>query len=165
MKSLAALAVPLFALVVNAQTPPPQVTFSGDPKGSIASGVGVPAGRAYFWTSGTVPTVINKDGASIHEKFGDTYTQGVSCLKNIEKVLGEQGLTMKDVVYLRVYVVPDPIKEGRPDYVGWFKAYGEFFNNEKNPAKTARSTVGVQSLVNPDWLIEIEAVAVYPEKK
>src|SRR5471032_2773449 len=122
MKSLAALALPFFALVVNAQTPPPQVTFSGDAKALIASGVGVPAGRAYFWTSGTVPTLINKDGASLHEKFGDTYTQGVSCLKNIEKVLGEQGLTMKDVVYLRVYLVPDPIKEGRPDYAGWFKA-------------------------------------------
>ncbi len=89
----------------------------------------------------------------------------MSCLKNIEKVLAQQGLTMKDVVYLRVYVVADPIKGGRPDYEGWFKAYGEFFNNEKNPAKTARSTVGVQSLVSPDWLIEIEAVAVYPEKK
>jgi enamine deaminase RidA (YjgF/YER057c/UK114 family) len=165
MKTLAALAIPFFALVMNAQTPPSEVNFSGDPKSPIASGVGVPAGRAYFWTSGTVPTVINKDGASIHEKFGDTYTQGVSCLKNIEKVLAQHGLTMKDVVYLRVYVVPDPIKGGRPDYDGWFKAYGEVFNNEKNPAKTARSTVGVQSLVNPDWLIEIEAVAVYSEKK
>src|SRR4249919_2159527 len=165
MKTLAALAIPFFALVMNAQTPPPEVNFSGDPKSPIASGVGVPAGRAYFWTSGTVPTVINKDGASIHEKFGDTYTQGVSCLKNIEKVLAQQGLTMKDVVYLRVYVVPDPLKGGRADYDGWFKAYGEFFNSEKNPAKTARSTVGVQSLVSPDWLIEIEAVAVYPEKK
>ena len=41
----------------------------------------------------------------------------------------------------------------------------EFFNNEKNAAKTARSTVGVQSLVSPDWLIEIEAVAVYPAGK
>ncbi len=62
MKILLALTLPLFAVVMNAQTPPPQVTFSGDPKSPIASGVGVPAGRAYFWTSGTVPSVINKDG-------------------------------------------------------------------------------------------------------
>ena len=165
MKTLVAPALFLFASLMNAQTPPSQVFFTGEAAGSIASGVGVPAGRAYFWTSGTVPTVINKDTATIYEKFGDTYTQGVSCLKNIEKVLAGQGLTIKDVVYLRVYVVPDANKGGKPDYAGWFKAYGEFFNNEKNAAKTARSTVGVQSLVSPDWLIEIEAVAVYPEKK
>ncbi len=165
MKILAALALPLFAVSMHAQTSPAQVILPGDAKSSIASGVGVPAGRAYFWTSGTVPSVINKDATSVYEKFGDTYTQGVSCLKNIEKVLADQGLTIKDIVYLRVYVVPDVKKDGKPDYAGWFKAYGEFFNNETNPAKTARSTVGVQSLVSSDWLIEIEAVAVYPEKK
>lgn len=165
MKLLATVALLLSAGFMNAQTPPAQIIFSGDAKSPIASGVAVPAGRASFWTSGTVPSLINKDAASIHEKYGDTYTQGVSCLKNIEKVLAEQGLTLKDVVYLRVYVVADPIKGGLPDYAGWFKAYGEFFNNEKNPAKTARSTVGVQSLVSPDWLIEVEAMAVYPEKR
>ncbi len=165
MKILAAFALSLFAVVVHAQTPPAQIILPGDAKSPIASGVGVPTGRAYFWTSGTVPSVINKDATNLYEKFGDTYTQGVSCLKNIEKVLADQGLTIKDVVYLRVYVVPDESKGAKPDYAGWFKAYGDFFNNEKNPAKTARSTVGVQSLVSPDWLIEIEAVAVYPEKK
>jgi enamine deaminase RidA (YjgF/YER057c/UK114 family) len=165
MKILAALAISLFAQAVNAQLPPPQVTFSGDAKAPIASGVSVPADRAYFWTSGTVPSAINQDATTTYEKFGDTYTQGVSCLKNIEKLLSERGLKLEDVIYLRVYVVSDAGKGGKPDYAGWFKAYGEFFNNDKNPAKTARSTVGVQSLVNPDWLIEIEAVAVYPPKK
>jgi enamine deaminase RidA (YjgF/YER057c/UK114 family) len=74
-------------------------------------------------------------------------------------------LSLKDVVYLRVYVTPDAAKGGKPDFAGWFKAYGEFFNTKENPVKTARSTVGVAALVNPDWLIEIEAVAVYPLKK
>ena len=145
--------------------PPGGIVFSGEAASPIASGVGVPAGRAYFWTSGTVPSVIKKEGATAYERYGDTYTQGVSCLKNIAKVLEAQGLSLKDVVYLRVYVVPDAAKSGKPDYQGWFKAYGESFNNPDNPAKTARSTVGVASLVNPDWLIEIEAVAAYPEKK
>ncbi|MSU45798.1 MAG: hypothetical protein EXS42_01375 [Lacunisphaera sp.] len=45
---------------------------------------------------------------------------------------------------------------------GWIKAYGEFFNNAQNPSKTARSTVAVTGLVSPDWLIKIEAFAVYP---
>ncbi len=153
----------LGAPIVHAATPT-SVTFTGDPSWSIASGVALPAGRSLFWTSGTVPSVVNKDGATQHERYGDTYTQAVSCLRNIEQVLAGQGLTLKDVVYLRVYLVPDAAKENRTDYAGWFKAYGEFFNNPENPVKTARSTVGVQSLVNADWLIEIEAFAVYPEK-
>jgi enamine deaminase RidA (YjgF/YER057c/UK114 family) len=144
---------------------PAEVVFTGDAKSAIASGVGVPAGRAYYWTSGTVPGLINRNGATVYERFGDTYAQGVSCLKRIADVLAKEGLTLKDVVYLRVYVTPDAAKGGKPDFAGWFKAYGEFFNTKENPVKTARSTVGVAALVNPDWLIEIEAVAVYPLKK
>ncbi len=142
--------------------PPAEVIFTGEASWSIASGVAIPAGRAGFWTSGTVPTQLNKDGATVYERYGDTYMQAVSCLRNIEAVLSQQGLTLKEVVYLRVYLTPDAAKGGKTDYPGWFKAYGEFFNNEQNPAKTARSTVGVHSLVSPDWLIEIEAFAVYP---
>jgi len=141
------------------------ISLPGDAKSSIAAGVALPAGRALFWTSGTVPTPLNKDGQTVYERYGDTHAQGVTALKNIEQVLAAQGLTLKDVVYLRVYVTPDAAKDGKPDFAGWFKAYGEFFNNEKNPAKTARSTVGVAALVSPDWLIEIEAFAAYPLEK
>jgi enamine deaminase RidA (YjgF/YER057c/UK114 family) len=141
---------------------PSEVSLPAEANSPIAAGVALPAGKALFCTSGTVPSAINKDGATIYERYGDTYTQGVSALKNIETVLAKQGLTLKDVVYLRVYIVPDAAKGGKVDYAGWFKAYGEFFNTAQNPRKTARSTVGVQSLVHPDWLIEIEAFAVYP---
>ncbi len=141
---------------------PTDIEFTGDATWSIASGVAIPAGRAAFWTSGTVPTQVNKAGATVYERYGDTYAQAVSCLRNIEAVLAQKGLTLKDVVYLRVYLTPDAAKDNKTDYPGWFKAYGEFFNNAQNPAKTARSTVGVHSLVSPDWLIEIEAFAVYP---
>ena len=154
----------LLTTLARADTPA-TVAFSGEAASPIASGVGVPAGRAYYWTSGTVPSVVNKDGATLYERYGDTYAQGVSCLKNIATVLATQGLSLKDVVYLRVYVAPDAAKGGKPDFPGWFKAYGEFFNTKENPVKTARSTVGVAALVSPDWLLEIEAVAVWPEKK
>ena len=153
------------ALCSAENSEPVDVAFTGEGASPIASGVAVPAGRSYFWTSGTVPSLVKKDGATIYERYGDTYVQGVSCLKNIEKVLADQGLTLKDVVYLRVYVVADAAKGGRPDFAGWFKAYGEFFNTATNPVKTARSTVGVSALVSPDWLIEIEAVAVRQTKK
>jgi len=151
--------------VLLSAVPPTAISLPGDAKSPIAAGVALPADRALFWTSGTVPTQLNKEGKTVYERYGDTYTQGVSCLKNIELVLVAQGLTLKDVVYLRVYVAPDAAKEGKADFAGWFKAYGEFFNNEKNPAKTARSTVGVAGLVSPDWLIEIEAFAAYPAPK
>jgi enamine deaminase RidA (YjgF/YER057c/UK114 family) len=143
---------------------PAAVTFTGPATSQIASGVGVPAGRAYFWTSGIVPSGAKLDGTTVYERYGDTYAQAVSCLKNIAAVLATQGLGLKDVVYLRVYVVPDANKGGKSDFAGWFKAYSEFFNTPENPVKTARSTVGVAALVNPDWLIEVEAVAVYPGK-
>ncbi|MEC0207273.1 RidA family protein [Paenibacillus lautus] len=143
-------------------TPSPK--FYGSPTSSISSGVIVPEGASYLFTSGTVPPLLNKDGKTVYERYGDTKTQGIGILKEIEKQLKEQGLTMKDVVYLRVYLTPDAAKNGTFDYTGWFDAYAQFFNTKENPVKPARSTVGVASLVNADWLIEIEAVAVYPSK-
>jgi enamine deaminase RidA (YjgF/YER057c/UK114 family) len=160
-KKLFGLLLILVPLLLRA-APPAEVSLPGDAKSPIASGAAIPAGRAVFWTSGTVPTPVNKDGQTVYERYGDTHAQGVSCLKNIEAVLKGQGLTMKDVVYLRVYLTPDAAKGGKPDFAGWFKAYGEFFNNAQNPAKAARSTLAVAGLVHPDWLIEIEAFAVYP---
>jgi enamine deaminase RidA (YjgF/YER057c/UK114 family) len=151
------------ALAASLQAAPPAaVSLPGSKQSPIASGLALPAGRAMFWTSGTVAETIKEGGKTAHEACGDTYTQGVSILKNIERQMEAQGLTMKDVVYLRVYVAPDMEKDGKPDFPGWFKAYGEFFNNPQNPNKTARSTVGVAALVAPVWLIEVEAFAVYP---
>ena len=143
----------------------PAPKFYGSPTSSISSGVIVPEGASYLFTSGTVPPLLNKDGKTVYERYGDTKTQGIGILKELEKQLKAQGLSLKDVVYLRVYVTPDAAKENTFDYNGWFEAYSQFFNHESNPVKPARSTVGVASLVSPDWLIEIEAVAVYPDKK
>lgn len=131
---------------------------------SILKGVKVPAGRDMYFASGIVayPKDDSKP-AGDRERFGDTYDQSVSALKRIEEYLGEEGLGLKDVVSMKVYVAPDPENDNKPDFQAWFKAYGEFFNNqENNPNKVARSTIGVYTLVNPDMLIEIEVRAVYP---
>ena len=61
--------------------------------------------------------------------------------------------------------MPDKEKGGQCDFKGWFEAYAQFFGTPENPTKPARSTVGVAALVSPAWLIEIEAVAVYPAAK
>lgn len=130
---------------------------------SILKGVKVPAGKDMYFASGIVayPKDESKP-AGDRERFGDTYEQSVSALNRINDYLSEEGLSLKDVIAMKVYVAPDPLNDHKPDFQAWFKAYGEFFNNEDNPNKVARSTIGVYTLVNPDMLIEIEVRAVYP---
>jgi enamine deaminase RidA (YjgF/YER057c/UK114 family) len=163
--ALCLLAGPAFAQ--NAQpkaTAPAEVTFYGNPRSPISGGVVIPANRATLWTSGTVPGVADSEAAEgTRARYGDTYTQAASVLSRIREQLTAQGLTMKDVVYVRAYLVPDPEKEGRIDMEGWSKAFGEVFGTAENPTKPARSTVGVAALVVADWLIELEAFAVFPE--
>ena len=160
---LLVLLVPALAF---AQAPVPnQVTFYGAPTAAISSGVVIPPNSAFVWTSGTTPAVAKPDApAGSRERFGDTRAQATSILRNIAGQLEKQGLSMKDVVYLRAYLVPDATKGNRIDMDGWSAAYGEVFGTAANPTKPARSTVGVSALVNADWLIEIEAFAVFPKK-
>ena len=147
----------------GAAAAPAEVTFYGNPSSPISSGVVIPGGRASIRISGTVPPVIKADAPpGSRERFGDTKTQAAGVLKSIESQLALRGLSMRDVVYLRAYLIPDPAKDNKIDVAGWNAAYGEAFNTPGNPTRTARSTVGVAALVNPDWLIEIEAFAVFP---
>lgn len=128
------------------------------PDAAILKGVFIPEGKSYYLTSGLVATAKNPDAApGTYERYGNTYEQSISILEKIKATLQEAGFEMHDVVFLRVYLAPD--KEGKIDWDSWFKAYGEFFNNEQNPNKVARSTIGVFALANPDLLVEIEAVA------
>jgi enamine deaminase RidA (YjgF/YER057c/UK114 family) len=164
MKTLAVALLVLAPASAVAQQAPAQVTFYGAPNAAISSGVVIPPNKAFVWTSGTTPGVADANAKpGTRERFGDTRTQATSILKNIAGQLEKQGLTMKDVVYLRAYLVPDPTKSNRIDMEGWSAAYGEVFGTAANPTKPARSTVGVSALVNADWLIEIEAFAVFPK--
>jgi enamine deaminase RidA (YjgF/YER057c/UK114 family) len=148
-----------------AQGPPANVEFKGG-RGNISSSVAIPANAAVVWTSGTVPSAADPNApAGTRARWGDTKTQAVSVLRRIEEELKLHGLAMKDVIYLRAYLVPDKEKGGTIDTQGWNEAYGQFFNNQQNPTKPARSTVGVIALVNADWLIEIEAFAVHPSSR
>ena len=126
------------AALARAESPSAVVFTGGEGASSISSGVGVPAGRAYFWTSGTGAPLIKKEGTTTYERYGDTYVQGAATLKALAAVLEKQGLTMKDVVYLRVYVAPDAAKGGKPDFPAWFRAYGEIFNTRyRRPGEPA----------------------------
>lgn len=165
-RTSATITVTLIAFAMNAEaqtpTPPSKVTFTGG-RGNISNTVAIPANAAVVWTSGTVPSAADPNApAGSRARFGDTKTQAISVLTAIEARLKEHGLGMKDVVYLRAYLVPDKEKGGTIDSQGWNEAYGQFFNNATNPVKPARSTVGVTALVNADWLVEVEAFAVFP---
>jgi enamine deaminase RidA (YjgF/YER057c/UK114 family) len=164
-------AVASFVLALTVAVPaqgqaPTQVTFSGSPQSPISSNVAIPAGRAMLWVSGTVPSEADpKAPAGSRERWGDTKAQARTILKTFETQLAGKGLSLKDVVYMRVYIAPDKTKGGAFDFQGWFDAYAEFFGTAQNPTKVSRSTIGVPQLVSPDWLIEIEAFAVYPADK
>jgi len=150
------------SMSAEAQGPPSKVTFTGG-RGNISNTVAIPANAAVVWTSGTVPSAADPNApAGSRARFGDTKTQAISVLTAIAARLKEHGLGMKDVIYLRAYLVPDKEKGGAIDSQGWNEAYGQFFNNATNPVKPARSTVGVVALVNADWLVEVEAFAVHP---
>jgi enamine deaminase RidA (YjgF/YER057c/UK114 family) len=98
--------------------------------------------------------------AGSRERYGDTKTQAIGILEKFKKDLLNEGLTLSNVIFMRVYVAPDK-KTGTMDFQGWFDAYGQYFGTKENPVKPARSTIGVAQLVNPERFIEIEIVAVY----
>lgn len=157
--------------LLGCQTPPPQVDNEKKslirydrPDAAILQGVEIPEGASLFFSSGLVAPVLDATAeANTRERYGDTYTQSVGILRRIKELLTEAKLSMSDVVYLRVYLVPDKVNNDEVDWNGWFKAYSEFFDNPENPTKVARTTIAIHSLANPDLLIEIEAVAVYPK--
>jgi enamine deaminase RidA (YjgF/YER057c/UK114 family) len=146
-----------------AQSAPDNVDFKGRARSNISESVAIPANTAFVWTSGTGPSVADTSApAGSPARYGDMKTQSASALRNVEAALKERGLSLKDVVYLRAYLVPE--SGGAVDSRGWNEAYGQFFNTAENPVKPARSTVAVAALVVPAWLVEIEAFAVYPKR-
>ena len=160
--TFALLAAP--ALAHSQAKPPERVDFLGTAQSPISASVAIPEGAAWVWTSGTVPSPADRNApAGSAARYGDTKTQALSALAAIEERLKARGLSMKDVVFLRCYLVGDKHNGGTVDYAGWNAAYGQYFNNENNPTKPTRTTLAIAGLGNPDLLVEIEAIAVYPK--
>jgi enamine deaminase RidA (YjgF/YER057c/UK114 family) len=94
----------------------------------------------------------------------DTTSQTVSLLKDVQKFLVSQNLTLGDVVMMRVYLGGDPAKYGKADLLGARAGYSQFFGTKDQPNKPACTTVDVVLPAGArGGLIEIDFVAVRPE--
>lgn len=82
---------------------------------------------------------------------GDIRAQTRKTLSNLQETLDSVGSSLDKVVKVTVFLT-DAIN----DFSGMNEVYAEFFPHEP----PARSTVGVSSLVRPDLIVEIEAIAL-----
>jgi enamine deaminase RidA (YjgF/YER057c/UK114 family) len=97
-------------------------------------------------------TVASGDDGRVVGK-NDAYTQTKYIYQKIEKFLQKAGAEMKDVVRVRMFVT---------DISRWQeygKAHSEFFKD----IKPCNTMVQISALIEPDYLIEIEATAVLEE--
>ncbi|HWW99253.1 Rid family hydrolase, partial [Collimonas sp.] len=86
----------------------------------ILQAVVVPPNASTIYLSGILPEVSNKDAPKgSFEAFGDTETQTVSVFRRIETALASQGLSLGDIIQLKVFLVGDPRKDGKLDFAGF----------------------------------------------
>ncbi|MBF6212127.1 hypothetical protein IU433_22930 [Nocardia puris] len=206
---LASASVVLLAACSSSDAEPAPAAFTARPvlaadaeNPMIAEGVTIAKDAYFYKSSGLGPEALN-DAApeGSPESFIDTdafadgaltggvtitEAQGLNALARIKANLEQQGLSLADVVSMRVFLDNAPGTD-RADYAGWNRAYRQYFANtnlktgdtelvplgtgapaaplERNPARPSRFALEVASLPVPGWLVEIEVDAVYPADK
>jgi enamine deaminase RidA (YjgF/YER057c/UK114 family) len=162
----------------------------------IASGVSVGKHVELYFSSGTGPAALNTSApGGTPERYIDTsqfpggpLTPGVTiteaqarnALQRIADNLATVGLSMRDVLSLRVFLDNAP-GAATMDFAGFNRAYRQFFANVNlqtgatidqprgtgtpgppivvNPVRPSRTVIEVAGLPVNGWLVEIEAVA------
>jgi len=84
---------------------------------------------------------------------GDFLAQARQALQNVQTAIQVAGGAMADVVSMRIYFLHE--RRGEIHYIS--QVLKEFFSSEQAPATT---WIGVQSLADEQFLIEIEAICV-----
>lgn len=151
------LAVTMMAasVALHAQT---AVKHIQDEKSPIAKGVW--AGDTYYLSGQLASPITPADPAKgTAAVYGDTKEQAASVFAKIQAALKEQGLDMKDVVKMTVFLGADP-KTGKLEFGEMQSEYVKFFGTSEQPNKPARSAFQVAALAAPWAALEIEVIAV-----
>ncbi len=86
---------------------------------------------------------------------GDLKTQAEQILKNVQAALAAGGAQLEHVIKWNLYVLQgQPLREG-------FEAFQSAWGNRPNPP--AISVMFVAGLAHPDFLAEMDAIAVVPK--
>jgi enamine deaminase RidA (YjgF/YER057c/UK114 family) len=107
------------------------------------------SGRRTIYTAGQVS--IDERGALVGA--ADLAAQTAQAMRNVGLALAAVGASYADIVKITTYVVN--YKPEHRSIIG--KARAPFFADGTPPASTL---VGVAALALPEWIVEIEAIAV-----
>ena len=113
---------------------------------AYSQAVKVTEAKSILFIAGQV--AYDKDGAPLHR--GDFRNQAREAFKAIKALVEAQGGTLDNVVKINTYVTD---VRYRADLV---PVREEFFG-KKGPASTL---VQIPALAHPDWMIEVEAIAI-----
>jgi enamine deaminase RidA (YjgF/YER057c/UK114 family) len=156
LKAFLIAATVTLASAANAQTTVKHI--QPDPKAAIAQGVW--AGDTLYLSGQLASPITPADPAKgTPAVYGDTKAQSASVFAKIQKALQGQGLDMKDVVKMTVFLGPDPTS-GKLDFPGMQSEFLKYFGTPDQPNKPARSAFQVAALAAPWAVIEVEVIAV-----
>jgi 2-iminobutanoate/2-iminopropanoate deaminase len=113
------------------------------PAGRYTHGIEVPAGARWLHVSGQVGRA--PDGSTPNTIGGQTE----NCFRNISAILAEAGMSFADVVKVTVLLTRDS------DIAGFREARDRVIGD----ARPASTLLVVSRLAQPEWLVEIEAIA------
>lgn len=131
--------------IVNPKTLTDKVT-------SVISHVVVTTASKLAFISGQV--AVNETGALVGQ--GDLYAQAIQTFTNLKHALEAVRADPLCIAKMNIYVV-----NHMPEFVPIVFDAGYRVFGEKWP-KTTSTYIGVQSLAEPEWLIEIDAIAIFP---
>lgn len=158
IKRLPLLAVALLgSLTASAQTPKqiPLPASQNPANADLPISAAVWAGDTLYLSGWLDPDL---------KTHADTASQTVGTIKDMQKLLESQKLTLGDVVMIHMYLGGDPAKDGKMDYAGMMAGYTQFFGTRDQPNKPARTTVQVILPAGARGaLVEIDLIAVRPK--
>ncbi|WP_158306423.1 Rid family hydrolase [Pusillimonas sp. T7-7] len=124
----------------------------------VCRAVGISNNATFYQLGAQYPEVTDPSAPPKSvQAFGNTYTQTTTTLQRLSSILADLKLAKRNLTHMRVYLVAESAG-GRMDIDGFNKAYTEYFQDQDRNYPS-RTVIQVAAMVNPGWLIEIEATA------